>query len=747
LNKIPLFFVLFFFALFNALGISFQDINLSNDDRLIYRANFQDQHAIFVSYLSDQSTVNMRMQQLTAFPEKLYIADNGRIIISLSRFGAVRIPTAGGLPSVIPGYPSFTENNLPLQGRLQDLAVSADGRWILYIEPTSPGYGNLLLANIAAGTRQMVSEKIELPALGFPAKWSPDSQFFVYSKGSRLFYYPINNSITSQVHERFRTIGQGSINSVLWGQQGDFYYFTANTIYRVINPEIFTRTMFGDFLSIGNVAAVLPVDFDSLFDQYWIAPDAGAVLIKKREKGFFLYPLGDHGAGTVMPHVSIPFGMENFNVFWTSAAGRSTLTVLYSLQNNTKAWRFEINNQTNTVLTTELANTPSFATGSLSPDGNRAAFWGERGLELWDYAEWQLIQRLGNSAVLSCVWANSRHLITGDSRFIEEINILLPTYPRRIICLSGADEIAFEENTERTFARSPLRILARKGTVWFATDGRSAWTTESNIQLRPVSLSSDRFRVFLETLNQGPFRNIPMLRNLQSFTTVPLFSSSHAGHIPQGRQTQIALCFDLYDDDTGLSFVLKALHRYNKRATFFLNGEFIRRNPHAAGAITKAGHETASLFFAPIDFSDTRYRITESFITQGLARNEDEFFRITGRELSLLWHPPFFRSSRLITSAASSAGYFTVERSFDPGDWISREETLKLNLRHIPPSEMIEQIMEKITAAPSGAIIPIRLGLLPGGRDEYLFQYIEVLLDALIRSGYEVVPVSAVIRR
>jgi hypothetical protein len=74
---------------------------------------------------------------------------------------------------------------------------------------------------------------------------------------------------------------------------------------------------------------------------------------------------------------------------------------------------------------------------------------------------------------------------------------------------------------------------------------------------------------------------------------------------------------------------------------------------------------------------------------------------------------------------------------------MSREDALRLNLRQIPPSEMIEQIIQK---REPGAVIPIRLGLLPGGRDEYLFQRIEALLDALLRSGYEIVPVSAAIR-
>ncbi|MCL1957986.1 MAG: polysaccharide deacetylase family protein, partial [Spirochaetes bacterium] len=141
--------------------------------------------------------------------------------------------------------------------------------------------------------------------------------------------------------------------------------------------------------------------------------------------------------------------------------------------------------------------------------------------------------------------------------------------------------------------------------------------------------------------------------------------------------------------------------------------------------------------------SNSRYRITQEFITQGLARNEDEFNNATGRELSLLWHPPFYRTSDFITSAAAAAGYRTVIRTVDPGDWLSKESAVRFNIRQTPASQMVEFIMDK---KQSDAVIPIRLGLLPGGRDDYLFQRIEVLLDALIRSGVKIVPVSALIK-
>jgi peptidoglycan/xylan/chitin deacetylase (PgdA/CDA1 family) len=549
--------------------------------------------------------------------------------------------------------------------------------------------------------------------------------------------------------ERFRVVGSGNINSVSWGRQGEFYYLTENILYRVINPELFTRTMYGDFLSIGDVVSVFPIDFNSNFDNYWIAPDSSSILINKGGKGLFFFLLGGNQITSALPHVTLPFGAESLNVLWPASG---PITVLFSVQNETKVWRFEISR--NSIVAAEQTIIPASTNGVLSPDETRVIFWGERGLELWNYTEWRLVQRLSDIPVFSCAWVNNRSIISGNTRFIEEINVSVAAYPRRQICLSGADEIGFEET------RGVSRILARSGSTWYATDGNSAWTSVNNIQIRPISFSSERFRVFLEPQRRGgPFQNNLMIRNLQSFGTVPLLTQNTANNVfaPEvintsgephlnlpGNRMQIALCFDLYDDATGLVQVLSALRRFNVKATFFLNGEFIRRNPLAAKAIADAGHEAASLFYAPIDLSDTRYRITQIFISQGLARNEDEFNRVTGRELSALWHPPFYRSSALVNAAAAAVGYYTVERSIDPGDWLSREDSLRLNLRQVSPSEMIEQI---IIRRHSGAVIPIRLGLLSGGRNEYLFEYIEVLLDALIRSGCEIVPVSSVIRR
>jgi len=725
--------ILFLAGIFRLWGISFDGLNLSGD-QLLFRAEFESQQALFVSRLSD-----MTIQQLTAFPEKLEVVENGRTILALSRFGAVRIPSSGGLPSPLPGYPSFATGNVPLTGRSQEFATSADGRWLLYIEPVSPAFGNLVIVETLSGEKRVISEKIELPADDFPARWSPDSRIFVYSKGGNLFYFPIIHDFKAIINERFRQIGPGWITSVLWGRNGDFYYFLGNTLYRVINPELFTRTIYGDFLSIGSVAAVFPFDFDSTFDRFWIAPNSGSILINKMGKNIFLFLLGENqNNNSILPHMMVPPGVGKISVLWSSSglSLTQTLTVISSSDKETTAWRYEINGKSVKTLS---ANSPSLPNSALSPDGTKIAFWGQRGLELWDYANWQLIQNLDSEPVLSCVWLNDREIAAGNGKYIEGINIT-GDITRRKICLSGADEFGFEQ-----VSHGVSRILARIGTEWYACGGRTPWVSVTSPQVKPVSLSTDSYRVFLENRSSGPFKNIPMIRDIDKIATVPLtVNHIESKAYSSARKMRIALCFDLYDDDTGLFKTLAALRRLNIKATFFLNGNFIRRNPKAAAAIIEAGHETASLFYAPIDLSDTRYTVSPQFIAQGLARNEDEFFRATGKELSPLWHPPYFRAGNPERDAARASGYVTVRRDIDPGDWISRDEALKLNLRNIGTSEIIEEIIAK---RKNGAVVPIRLGLVYGGRNEYLYQRIDLLLDALIRSGCEIVPVSAVVGR
>jgi peptidoglycan/xylan/chitin deacetylase (PgdA/CDA1 family) len=742
--------------------VIFSGLNLSRDNRMLFRADSDvngsnRQDALFVTRLTDLS-----LQQMTAFPEKIDLVENGRTLQIRNAFGAVRIPVSGGLPQTIPGFPAFADGAPVLGGRIEGIAVSGDGRWLLYVEPVTAAYGNLILINTETGYRIQVSANVERPDSSFPACWSPDSRVFVYCRGNRLYYHNVNMNSAFSVDERYRIIGEGSISSVYWTEGGDFFYLRGSTVYRVRGSELFARTVYADFLEIGSPAGKIPYEFDYNFDAFWISPDARSILLSKGGQNIFYYPLGaeDYGASgaSTFPYIMLPRPGHSVSVLW-SAQGQITVLVPVSGKEGASVTAYRLGPQSGGGLVFRTLDPPASLGAALSPDGTRAVFWGEQGVTLYDYANWRALGTLSTRPAYSCLWLGSQELIIGGGSRIERVRLIDPSgasLRRDLICLSSADDFGFEEKGER--------VLAKTGEVWYVTDGRAPWVEASNSALRPVSVTSGRYRVYLERQVSGPYENIPMIRNTASVGTSPLlpggsFPPSYPDNGPvlaeeplrsgepfthsrrQGLR-EAAVCFDLYDDIAGLPGVLETLRRFGIRATFFLNGEFIRRHPAAVRDIVGAGHETASLFFALIDLSDSRYRIQSDFISRGLARNEDEFFSATGSELSLIWHAPYYTASTEIVAAAAQAGYTTVGRDVDPMDWVGSEDVRRGGVVQYSASDMIDRIMEQKRP---GSIIPIRLGLLAGGRPDYLYNRLGVLLDALIREGYSITPVSTLI--
>jgi peptidoglycan/xylan/chitin deacetylase (PgdA/CDA1 family) len=760
MKKIRLCVLVLVFAALRPLAalVSFGGLDLSDDNRLLFQADaiqngFYPQNALFVSRLTD-----LALNQLTAFPERMELVANGRLIQVRNAFGTLRIPLAGGLPQAVTGFPSFVSGKAVSGGRVEDMAASQDGRWLLYVEPVSAAYGNLILVDTLQGERKTVALDIERPADQFPACWSPDSRVFVYALRGKLYCYTVNPVQAASVDERYRLIGEGTINSVSWTRTGDFFYLKGSTVFRVRGSEIFARILYADFLEIGTVSGKIPFDFDGSFDRFWIAPDSRSILFFKGGRNIFYYPLEMDDFNTAeasLPYLVIPQCSYDINVLW---APSGTLTVMVSVmrKEGPGIFVYRLSPQTGGLggagMGERLAFVPLEAPpgpgGALSPDGTQALFWGEQGIVLYDYINWRAQRTISSRPAFSCLWISNEEFVTGDDRRIERIRL---SGTRSLVCLAGVSDYAFEDRS------SPLpRIAAQTGGVWFVTDGVSPWMEDPQIQRRSPSLVSGRYRVYLESQSFGPYENIPMIRNTTGVGTVALVQGiqdqresptvdrpeAAQGVFSHGLRTglwEVSLCFDLYDDITGLPQTLDSLRRFGLRATFFLNGEFIRRYPEAARIIAEEGHETASMFFAPIDLSDIRFRIGADFISRGLARNEDEFYRATGRELALLWHPPYYANSTEIAEAAAQVGYRSSGRDVDPMDWISQEEAHRLGIFQYPAADIIDRILE---IKRPGSIIPIRLGLLSGGRSDYLFLRLNVLLDALIRSGYTVVPVS-----
>ncbi len=742
----------------------FSGLDLSSDNRLLFSAQTGGdgaprQDALFLAY-PEKGT----LRQLTAYPERVEILDSGRLIQIRNPFGILRVPSSGGLPKSVPGFPSFSEGATVRPGRIEDMVASPDGRWLLTIEPTSAAYGRLVLIDTIAGARATIAEGVERPGTIFPASWSPDSKIFVYNRARRLYFRPVGSDVNAVVDERYRLIGEGSMRSIRWGlETSDFFYFKGTTVYRVRSSELFARSLYAEFLQIGAVVGSVPVQFDPNFDAFWISPDASAIILAKAGKNLFYYSLTTRVAGgaSSLPYLVLDAEKSRLSILW-SAAGIATVLAESPGSDGPRTRAFRLvppvdgpTEEAGGIKTLEQWRfeelpIPALDFAQLSPDGTRMVVGGKAGTIVYDYVNWRVITALSKTPSLAALWIGNESLVLADKSMVTRVTL---DGKSSLICLASVESYGFE--TEGS------RILANVGGVTYGTDGNSAWTLADGALRDTPKTASKQYRVYLDELQRGPYSNAIMVRNLQGTGTssllvrapdafeslVPTQSAQDAANqdgifshgMRYGRR-EVSLVFDMVDEGEGLSFVLDVLEHYGIRSTFFLNGEFIRRHPMEAKRIADLGMEVASMFFAPIDLTDVRYRIDGDFIKRGLARNEDEFYNATERELSLLWHAPYYAVTSAHVEAAAKAGYRYVGRDVDPLDWVSSADARKMPGLYKPAADLVDAV---VAAKKPGSIIPIRLGLpTDGDRDDYLFDKVDVLVDALIQAGYRVVPVS-----
>jgi peptidoglycan/xylan/chitin deacetylase (PgdA/CDA1 family) len=432
----------------------------------------------------------------------------------------------------------------------------------------------------------------------------------------------------------------------------------------------------------------------------------------------------------------------------------------------------------------------------LSPEGERIALLLEDRVSLRDPLLWKEAQEILHPRPLHLLWVSEEELIIAGAYWTELYD--LDRREARLIAVSQpaefgwAKEAAAKEGAAPRAGAAPQEGMAPKegesskegvpgkeeasmeggplpegervalkvrDRVYSRSLAGGAWAKEAQFNVQDPTLASDSHRVYLEDLPQGRYRNLVMVRNLRSLGTTPLFSRPEPdyeefpregepvdlGNFTHGsriRLREVALVFDVVENIDGLATVLDTLAGYNLRCTFFINGEAVRRFPDAVREIAESGHEVSSLFYAYFDMTDTRFQVDEEFIKRGLARNEDDYHAATGRELSLLWHTPYYFVNSTILSASRAMSYVYVGRDVDPLDWVPRRSSLADSGLYLRSTELVERIVRQ---KKPGSIIPIQVGVPAGQREDYLFHSLDLLIDSLIKLGYRIVPVSTMI--
>lgn len=128
-----------------------------------------------------------------------------------------------------------------------------------------------------------------------------------------------------------------------------------------------------------------------------------------------------------------------------------------------------------------------------------------------------------------------------------------------------------------------------------------------------------------------------------------------------------ALTFDDGPHAQGTPAVLAALAAAGARATFFLVGEQVRRNPGLVGEITAAGHEIG----LHCDRHRNLLRLAPRQVRADLARARDTIESATGRAIAL-YRPPYGIPNAAALARARAEGWRTLLWSAWGKDWQAR---------------------------------------------------------------------------
>ncbi len=686
--------------------VSFSNVSVNENDDVLFAVTQSvpgtaDYSSLLKMHLGKKGAEG-NYELLTCFPEKLEMIKNGGVLQIRNRYGSAWYSVAERKLSWV-----TTSAELPVEySRLSPQNVSPDGMYSCFVRQSKNGMGQLVLLSLQTQEQVIVAESVDFNFESVSASWSKDSAFLLYEKNGELFFINPSSAFSKvQLSESFRKIGSGKISSAKWTEEKSLLYIDGDIVYRILQNELYTRGLYASLAGVGKIVGRLPHSFDPAKDSFWTNYDGTQIVVVSQNNLVSYYSLASQNYDFVKSNGLYSLTGERgailgCEIFWNSKKEPLLWVDMLLYEDGKRSSRLYALDSSLKVLFDVKDSVSPVA----SPDGSMLAFTAGESIYVFDINTASVAGRLKGEPVVSFAWGSSSTLYVGGMATVRSWNIRNNTSSVLFLSSvksawwSGSLIYASESYDEGYFSYSSL------SRTWVKVGDKAP--------LVKLSDKNSRYRVFVGAAQNRQFENAVFVRSLSgSVVTYPLFVQTD---VPVQEKKRVALVFDAVDRSDGLPLVLSALSEFKVPATFFINGEFIRRYPSETNQIVASGYECASGFFSTMDLTDSVFVIDEDFVQRGLARNEDEFYATTQRELALLWHSPFYRINSSILSAGEGAGYRYV-------DALGSELSLP---------EIIEKV---VPFAYDGMVIPINVG--------WDTQKITLLISSLLDSGCTIVDV------
>lgn len=715
--------------------ISFGEPDLNGDNKVLFAVshNIAGSPSYSTAFSADVASCS-EVKILTCYPERMELLNKGAVLQVRNRYGTARYSNADNSLAWITHTDVIPTESI----RQVPQAVSPDGKWSCYLKKNGSASAELVLKNSTTLAERVIDGNASFKTDSVPVKWSPDSSIVIYEKDGYVFFCDPKAAFQKlQLVDDFRKIGPGTINSIAFAQGKTIVYIDRDLVYKINSNELFTRGLYSQMVGCGVVSGRLPSVFDGSHDVFYVNKNADKLVIIQGNKVVSSYNLTLTGFNYLSATYSKPFtdmrgSVTGYNLFWTTNDESILWVDLIAVKDGKKkSCIYRLNGELKSLSMMDETSVPV-----VSPDGKFVLFASGENLLVYDISLWQLLGKLSGEKVVTYLWNGSSTVYAGGEMSVREWKL------DTSFKTSGTVRTIFLSSVKHVFWNgSAVRAVDSLGKNFYDYDSvKNVWIKGQacDENFRPSStIQNGRYRVFNGSTSNGRYGNALYIRTLSGkAVTKPLFLDSTV-KVPVRKRVSIA--FDAADSADGLSNILAALKEYSIPATFFVNGEFIRRYPNETKQIAAGGFECGSMFYTNADLTGKGFVVDEEFIRRGLARNEDEFFAATGKELSLIWHAPKYRASETIVKGGQLSGYRYVHGEEFNLDTTTMENVIYKTGEYVSSAEIINRFVAK---AKDGDVITVSTGLSRGTRKDYLYENLDLLIGALLDNGFEIVPLK-----
>ena len=711
------------FSLWAGTSFGNPDLNLNDEILFTFRHNMlgaSPYKSLFYAALKDGKAAKAP-EVITCYPEQMELLAGGNELQIRNRYGIARYSKKTGSIKWIEQSKSIPENIVPVV----PYAASPDGKYFCRIERTSLYSGNLTLVSTQNGKSFVLCEGVLNSYEDLPVKWAPDSSVLIYEKNNGVYFCNPDAVLRGvEIDERYRKIGRGTINSIHWASTKYLAYVDDYLLYKINTKELYTLGLYSGIIGQGKPMGRLPFQFNPLTDKFSSNSEVTSAVVTQNGR-LFTYLVVRSASCDYMdvvysrPYTESKASLVASYIFW-DASGKPVLWQEKLPFDGIKETGsvYKLDAQAQHLLEIEDSGKPF-----LSPNGTRVAFFAGSTVYVYDINTWKRISVLGGEKVVSAIWTDDSTLYVGGEKSIRKWDIFT----------NKADTITLSSVSAGYWNPADYSIIADTGNSNFYKydSNKKTWIkTESAASFEPVK-QNGRYRVFIGTTQNKNYENALYIRSLSKrAVTNPLYKES-TRKAPEKKK--VALAFEFYDNADGLPVILSELKKFNAKGNFFINGEFIRRYPAETKQVANNSHLCASMFFTTADLTENSFVINEDFIRRGLARNEDEFYACTGKELTLFWHAPYYSVSPELITYGENAGYIYVSPCTDFSEFTNPD---------MEPEKLMKKFLQGLEKS-NGGVVSVVGGFSQSNHSRPLYKYLALLISALLDSGYELVDLNS----